>query len=167
VLDRHAYREAARDPLMTGPAVLLFVLASLVTSFVISQSPSVVTWLARVGAPLVATWLVFAAGRILGRKGTFTTTLRAIGFAQAVYFLGLLAFIPALAPVVRLVVSVVSFIGVWLGAAEAHDLRGWRSLVFPVVFLVVIVVVPVAVAALLAGAQLTLSALAQELGLAR
>jgi len=34
-----------------------------------------------------------------------------------------------------------------------------------VVFLVVIVVVPVAVAVLLAGAQFTLSALAQELGL--
>jgi len=113
----------------------------------------------------VATALVFAAGRLLGRKGSFTTTFRAVGFAHTIYVLGLLAFIPALKPVVRLVVSVVSFFAVWLGAAEAHDLRGWRGLVFPVVFVAVVVVGVVAVAALLAGAQFTLTTLAQELGL--
>jgi uncharacterized membrane protein YvlD (DUF360 family) len=167
VLDRSAYQEVVRDPLMTWPAALIVVLASLLTTFVVADSPSLVMWLARLGAPLVATFLVFVAGRLLGRKGEFTTTFRGVGFAHAVYVLGLLALIPALAPVVRLVVSVVSFVGVWMGAAEAHDLRGWRGLVFPVVFLVVVVVGVVAVATLLAGAHFTLSTLAQELGLSQ
>jgi hypothetical protein len=104
---------------------------------------------------------------LLGRKGEYSTTLRGVGFAHSIYVLGLLAFIPALAPVVRLVVSVMSFVGVWMGAAEAHDLHGWRGLIFPVVFLVVVVVSVVAVAALVAGAQFTLSTLAQEVGLSQ
>jgi hypothetical protein len=113
----------------------------------------------------VAILLVFITGRLLGRKGDLTTTFRGVGFAQAVYLLGLLAFIPALAPVVRLVLTLVSFFGVWMGAAEAHDLRGWRSLVFPVVFVAVVVVAVVAMNTLIAGAQFTLSSLGQELGL--
>jgi hypothetical protein len=167
VLDRRAYEEVVDDPLMTGPALLMVLLASLLTTFALASSPSLETWAARVGASLVATFLVFVAGRALSRRGDYTTTFRGVGFAHAVYFLGLLAFIPALAPVVRLVVSVALYIGVWMGAAEAHDLRGWRGLVFPVVFLVVVVVTPVAVAALFAGAQFTLSTLAQEIGLSR
>jgi hypothetical protein len=167
VLDQRAYEEVVRDPAMTWPAALIVALASLLTTVVVASSPSLAMWLSRLGASLVATALVFAAGRLLGRKGQFTTTFRGVGFAHAVYVLGLLALIPALAPVVRLVVSIVSFVGIWLGAAEAHDLRGWRGLVFPVVFLAVIVVVPVVVAVLLAGAQFTLSSLAQELGLSR
>ena len=165
VLDRDAYKEVVRDPLMTGPALLIIVLASLLATLGVTGHLDLAGWLSRAGGALVATALIFAAGRLLGRKGDYGTTLRGVGFAVAVYLFGLLALIPVLAPVVRLVLSVVSFIGVWMGAAEAHDLRGWRGLVFPVVFLVVIVVVPVAVAVLLAGAQFTLSALAQELGL--
>jgi len=167
VLDRSAYEQVVRDPLMTGPALLIIVLGALLTTLGAAGNLDLVIWLTRVGASLVATALLFAAGRVLGRRGDFTTTLRGVGFAHTIYVLGLLAFIPALAPVVRLVVSIVSFVGVWMGAAEAHDLRGWRGLVFPVVFLVVIVVAPVVVAVLLAGAQFTLSALAQEIGLSQ
>jgi uncharacterized membrane protein YvlD (DUF360 family) len=167
VLDRSAYQAAVRDPLMTGPALLIVVLATLLATFVVAPSPSLGTWLARLGATVVVILLVFMAGRLLGRKGDYTTTFRGVAFAHAVYVLGLLAFIPALAPVVRIVISVVSFIGVWMGAAEAHDLRGWRGLVFPLLFLVVVVVSVVAVAALVSGAQFTLSTLAQELGLSQ
>jgi hypothetical protein len=167
VLDRSAYQAAVRDPLMTGPALLIVVLATLLATFVVAPSPSLGTWLARLGATVVVILLVFMAGRLLGRKGDYTTTFRGVAFAHAVYVLGLLAFIPALEPVVRIVISVVSFIGVWMGAAEAHDLRGWRGLVFPLLFLVVVVVSVVAVAALVSGAQFTLSTLAQELGLSQ
>jgi hypothetical protein len=66
-----------------------------------------------------------------------------------------------------LLISVVSFVGVWMGAAEAHDLRGWRGLVFPVVFLVVVVAGVVGLAALVTGGHFTLGALARELGLSR
>jgi hypothetical protein len=167
VLDRSAYQEVVRDPRMTYPALLIVLLAALLRVLVGTGTSAQVTWLAQVGASLVAILLVFAAGRLVGRKGDFTTTFRTVGFAHAVYMLGLLALIPALAPVVRLVVTVVSFFGVWMGAAEAHDLRGWRGLVFPLVFLLVVVVVAVAVAVLVAGAQFTLSTVAQELGLSQ
>jgi uncharacterized membrane protein YvlD (DUF360 family) len=167
VLDRDAYREVVRDPAMTGPALLIVMLASLLVTLAVAPEPSVVGWLVRLGVSFMATAVIFAAGRLLGRKGSFTTTFRGVGFAQAVYVLGLLAFIPALAPVVRLVVSIVSFVGVWMGAAEAHDLHGWRGLVFPVMFLVVMVAGVVALLALLAGAQFTLSTLGVELGLSQ
>jgi hypothetical protein len=113
---------------------------------------------------LVAALLVLRPGGV-GRRRVYDD-VRAV-FAHTIYVLGLLAFIPALAPVVRLVVTLVSFVGVWLGAAEAHDLRGWRGLVFPLVFLLVVVVSAAAVAVLSGAAQLTWAALTQELGLSQ
>jgi hypothetical protein len=167
VLDRRAYREVVRDPLMTGPAVLILLVASALATFGVAQSLALTEWPARLASALVAPLLVFVAGRVLGRKGEFTTTLRAVGFANSIYVLGLLALIPALAPVVRIGVSVVALFAVWMGAAEAHDLRGWRSLVFPVAFLAATVVGALALAGLAGGLQITLSSLEQMRGLSQ
>ena len=46
-------------------------------------------------------------------------------------------FIPAMAQISSLAATLVTFLGVWLGAAQAHDLKGWRSLLLPVVAVVV------------------------------
>jgi len=51
-----------------------------------------------------------------------------------------------------------------VGAAEAHETKGWRTLVFPVVVVLFLVAVVFVVKTLAAGAQFTLSALAAEAG---
>jgi hypothetical protein len=60
----------------------------------------------------------------------------------------------------------VMFFTSWIGAVEAQKLRGWRSLLLPIVAIAVYVVGLVAIPALFAGAKVTLAAIAQTLGLA-
>ena len=113
----------------------------------------------------LAVLVVFGAGRLLGGEGSFTATLRGVGFAQAVYLLELLAFIPALSPLVRLITSILVFVAMWMAGLEAHELHGWRSLLLPVAGLLVVVISVVILGYLIAGAEFTIEALLQEAGL--
>ncbi len=164
-LDRAAYQEVARDPYMTGPAVLIGVLGLAVSVLVVLDSASALTVAGRLIAWPLIVLLLQLTGRVLGGKGTYTSTFRVTGFAYAGYFLGLLAFVPVVAPLARLLGALLAFLGVWLGAAQAHDLRGWRTLVLPVLFVVVVVVVVVVLRALFLGAAITFESLFGELGL--
>jgi uncharacterized membrane protein YvlD (DUF360 family) len=164
VLDRTAYREVVKDALMTGPALLISLLAALVQVLVLEGALNWALLGARFGLWLVAVLIVCMAGKLLSGKGTYTSTLRALGFAQIAWFLQLIAFIPVVAPLARLISLVVAFFAVWLGAAEAHETKGWRTLVFPVVAVLVLIAVVFVVKTLAAGAQFTLSALAAEAG---
>ncbi len=165
ILDRSAYTEVAGDPFMTGPAVLIGVVGIAATTWFGAEGWDWMRFLASVAAWLVAVALVQGAARILGGKGTYTATLRGIGFGSVGRLLVLLALLPDLAPAARFVAFVVSFFGAWLGAVEAHDLRGWRGLVLPVVNVIVLAAAVIIVAVLMGGAQLSLSTLAQSLGL--
>ena len=99
---------------------------------------------------------VYAAGRLLSRKGTYTRTMRTLGFAQATLLLELLTFIPVIAPVVRVVTTLLHFIAVWIAASEAHETRGWRTIIFPLVAIAVLVGIFIAIAAI--GGALSLTA---------
>ena len=57
------------------------------------------------------------------------------------------------------------FFTTWIGASEAQKLRGWRSLLLPVVAIAVFIIAIVVVPALFTGAQLTLQTWASALGL--
>ncbi len=81
------------------------------------------------------------------------------------YWLTLLSVIPVIGPLFRTIGFILAFLGVWLGAAQAHELRGWRTLVLPVVFVVVLVVVGVVLRALFLGAAITIDAFLQDAGL--
>ena len=50
-----------------------------------------------------------------------------------------------------MVASLVAFLGVWIGTAQAHQLRGWRTLLLPVLYLIVVVIVAVLLDVLLMG----------------
>jgi hypothetical protein len=65
----------------------------------------------------------------------------------------------------RAIGFLLAFLGVWLGAAQAHELRGWRTLVLPIVFVIVLVVVGVVLRALFMGAAITIEALFQDVGM--
>ncbi len=166
ILERSAYREVVQDALMTGPALLLAVLAALVEMIVMAGGFDGTFLVMRIGLWVLAVLVVFAAGRLLSGKGKFTTTLRAMGFAQIAWFLGLLTLIPPIAPVARLITVLFAFFAVWMGAAEAHQTKGWRTIVLPIIALLVLVVAAFVLRSLMAGAEFAFSALFSDLGLA-
>lgn len=164
-LDRRAYKEVADDPFMTGPAVLLLTFGA-VMAVLFSGGPVTPGAVAsRLVSELFSIALVYGAARLLGGRRSYTTTLRVVGFAQAVYVLAPLTLIQPLAPLARLIITVVAFVAVWLGASEAHALRGWRGLVLPVVALATLIVALFVLATMLSGAALTLEGLMRQLGL--
>ena len=59
-----------------------------------------------------------------------------------------------------------AFLAVWMGASEAHQTKGWRTVVFPVVAILVLVVVVFVARTLLAGLEFTMSALLADVGVA-
>ena len=167
VFSRSAYQEVVRDPYMTGPALLIALLSFLVIGAATAGTfdEAAVSTLSRLLSWFVGVLVMFAAGRLLGGSGSYTATLRGAGFAQVVYLLELLAFIPALSPLVRTITTILSFVAMWIAGVEAHELRGWRSILLPLVNVVVLTISLFVLANLVAGAEFTLESLLQEFGL--
>lgn len=165
LLDRWAYKSIVQDPSLTAPAVLIGLLASLLAAFFAPIGWRWQTFLARVVLWLLMTLVVYGAGRLLTRRGSYTATLRAVGFAHSTYLLLLLGLVPSLAPLSLFATAVVSFLAVWLGASEAHGTRGWKTLLLPLVVLLVFVVGAFVASVLLAGVQFTFSSLLQQIGM--
>jgi hypothetical protein len=87
-----------------------------------------------------------------------------MGFAKAVGVVELLALLPGLDSLAHFLVVVLGFFAVWIGAAEAHETRGWRTLVFPVVLVLVFVLGTAVVGMLVQGAEFTVQSLVSALG---
>ena len=116
---------------------------------------------------LFAVLLVSGTGRLLTRKGSYTRTLRALSFARATAILELLVFLPILGPIAYILGSLVAFVATWMGAAEAHETRGWRTIVLPFLALASFIIVPVLLLALIGGAVITVESVLGQLGLVR
>jgi hypothetical protein len=165
ILDRQAYREIVQDVYMTGPAILIGILGTIIEGFSRAEVNHWEMALGRVFYWLVAVLILFLTGRLLGGKGTFTSTLRGTGFAKAVYVLDFLMFIPVIAPLVRFIVSILGFFAMWIGAAEAHELRGWRSIVLPFASIAVLLLSFFILGTLFEGFAFTIETLAIDFGL--
>ena len=165
VLERSAYREVVQDPYMTGPAVLIALAASVLAGIVTAGTVQPLALLGQVLGWLLGVLIVFGGGRLLGGSGSFTATLRGMGFAQGAYVFVLLGLIPALEPLARLIVTVLSFMTTWFAGIEAHGLRGWRSILLPLAVLAVLVLSLVILGVLLAGTEFTIESLLREAGL--
>ena len=61
---------------------------------------------------------------------------------------------------------VLAFFAAWMGASRAHKLKGWRSLLLPVLVVLVLFVGAFILEVLVAGLEFTLATLARNLGLA-
>ncbi len=175
VLDRSAFREVARDAYMTGPAWLIGLL-SLVLALLFNRTGSPLTSsLQRLGYWLFTVLAVYVTGQRLtrgkraqGGQPTLLEVFRALGFAQGAYVFLLLALIPPLAPVALLLSTVINFFATWVGAAAVHDIpRGWRTLLFPIATIIVVILVSFIVTVLLQGVAFSLQTLAQGLGLSQ
>ncbi len=168
VLDRSAYKTVVRAPLMTGPALLLGLAGAALAAIELTTPETRLMGMA--GAMLgwlVAVLFVAIAGRLLTRKNRYTPTLRAMGFARTAGILTLLdLIIPPMAPLGLLASTAVGFLGAWIGASEAFETRGWKTVVLPIVALAVMVMAPLLVIMLFQGAVLGLTSVLQQMGLA-
>ena len=171
ILERPAYREVAERGDMTGPAVLLSLAGALGASFAEQNFTTagglLLQMTIRFGLWFVAVAIIHAAARVLRGKGTFTRTFRVLGFVQTIHLLGLLSVVPAVAPLVSVATTLLSFFATWLGVAQAHELRGWRTLVLPILYLAIGILGVLAALSLVGGADFAISTLAARFGLSQ
>jgi len=166
VLQRATYASVARDVTVTGPALLIaFVCAFLAT--IDQPGPwqpehAVVNFMIW----LLGVILITTAARALGGRYSMTRSMRALGFAHSVSVLNLIARVAVLAPAINGLTLILSFIAYWLAATEAQELRGWRSLLLPIVGFLLPVAALTVLAVLAEGAAFTIQSLMQQVGLA-
>jgi uncharacterized membrane protein YvlD (DUF360 family) len=164
LLSRDAYREIARDIAMTGPALLIALLSQILQSLNNLERFDIVDILVRYSVWFIAILLLFLTARILRGKADYTTTLRVAGFAQSAHLLELLGFIPVIGPLARILALVLSLVGVWIGTATANELKGWRTILLPVIYVATVVISVYFIMAAIEGAALTFDGLLQDFG---
>ena len=128
-LDRATFRAVANDPFMTGPAILIAFLASALQSILRQGGLDVLDILTRLVFWFISVLVVFGGARLLGGKGDYPATLRALGFAQSAFIIELLSFIAPLASIAHFIAVIVAFFAMWVGISEAHGLKGWRTVI--------------------------------------
>jgi hypothetical protein len=165
VLDRWAFRQAAYDPYMTGPALLITGVTTLLLTLVARGGFDAAEWGTRLGSWFVSVVIALGAARLVGGKSDFTTTLRAVGFAQTAFLLEGLTVIPLLAGIAGASAFVLAFLGTWIGVTEAHKLHGWRTLLFPVLMFALGFVGVALLDILLRGTELSLFEVGRALGI--
>ncbi|HEY53620.1 MAG TPA: hypothetical protein G4N94_09210 [Caldilineae bacterium] len=159
VLDTGTYREVADDPYMTGPALLMLILGVIFGGF---TTLGVYSWTQMIGevfSALLLVFFVFLTARVLGGTGSFTRTLRTVGFAYVTRFYSVLAFLPAVGDAAKLITLMISIVAVWIAGVQAHRLQGWRSILFPIIVIVVFLLSLAMVNILLEGAAFTIQSL--------
>ena len=165
LLEAGAYREIAQDAYMNAPAVLIALVFSASSSLGRMRQFDPLNMLGAFFGWFVAVAVIFGGARALKGKGDFSSTVRVVGFAHVGNLLYLLAFFPAMAQISSLAATVVTFIGIWLGAAQAHDLKGWRSLLLPFVAILVTVISLFIIYILARGLGMTLDTFMQSIGI--
>jgi uncharacterized membrane protein YvlD (DUF360 family) len=163
-LNRDAYREIARDAYMTGPALLIMLVSQIIQSFNSLQRFDVIDILIRYGIWFITVLFLSLTIRLLRGKADYTSTLRAVGFAQSAQLLNILFFIPVIGPLARIFALVLTLVGVWIGTAISGDLRGWRTLLLPVVYIATMVISLYFIVAVIEGLGIEIDGLLREFG---
>jgi Yip1 domain len=165
LLDRWAFRQAAFNPYMTGPALFIGLVTTLVVTLLTSGGFNLAEWMTRLGTWFIGTLFVYGAARLLGGKGDFTSTLRATGFAQTSNLLEVLVLVTPLAPLARIAAFIVTFLATWIAASEAQKLHGWRTFLLPVAALVIFIASAFVLNILWNSAAISLDSLVRAYGL--
>jgi uncharacterized membrane protein YvlD (DUF360 family) len=165
-LDKNTYHQIAKNAYMTGPALLIGLLAAVIQSWEADGSINIANILLRYVGWLLTVLFLTGTARLLRGKQKFTATLRVSGFAQSAHILELLVFIPVIGPIARFLALVLTFFGVWIGTSIANKLRGWRTILLPIVYLLVIVLTFVFLITIIQGTAFTVDSLLTDFGLA-
>ncbi len=165
--DREAFRGVVADPLMTGPALLIAIVGTFLYTLAVRGlvGSDLILVSTRLISLLVSTLVMFGAGYLLTRKGSFAKTARAVGFAQSPSVLLPLALYAPIANVILFIVTALTLIGVWMGAAEAFRTTGWKTAVLPFIYLFVYFVGAAAITVISGAAVLTVQSVLQTLGI--
>jgi hypothetical protein len=164
-LNREAYRDIAKDAYMTGPALLISFLMHILISLNDQGQFDPVNILVRFGVWFVSILFLYLAARVLRGKADFTSTLRVAGFAQSAHILEVLGFIPVIGPIARFMALFLALFGIWIGTATAHELKGWRTILLPLVYVATLVIAVVFLVAVIEGTAFTVDGLLQDIGL--
>jgi len=164
VFDRDAYKTVAKDPMMTGPALLIALIAIIIEALMFSKQFSIGGALFALALFFVNTLMIYLAARLLRGKANYTQTFRAFSFGHVIYALAIFALIPGLEPIMRVVVTIGAVIAVWVAVSEAHGILGWRTLVLPFVTIVMMIVVVLALRLLVEGTAMSVDALMSAFG---
>jgi hypothetical protein len=164
-LHREAYQQIANDAYMTAPALLIAFLAQLLRSLNNQEGFDLTMVLLNFAVWIVVLITLQIAALILRGKANFGATLRVAGFAQSAHILELLGFIPVIGPVARFSATLISLIGIWIGTATAHQLKGWRTLLLPVVYLIVFSIGFLFLMAVFRGTEFAIESLLLPFGL--
>jgi len=163
VLDRAAYQEVVHNHKMTGPAFVLGLVLSFFQGYInADRNVGLLALMSPIGW-LFGVLAVFLTGRLLTHRGSYTKTLRALGFAQAARVILLVSFVPVLAPLALFLSTTLTFIATWMGAAVAHQTRGWRTIILPLVLLFIIVLIPVMLLLMFGGVALSVESIIGQL----
>lgn len=164
-LSREAYHKITKDAYMTGPALLIAFLAQILQSFINQGQLDVVNILMRYVIWFIAVLILYFAARILRGKANYTATLRVTGFALSAYIFEVLDFLPIIGPIARFLALLLTFFGVWIGNSTAHELKGWRSFLLPIIFIATIVVTIYFLTSVIEGTIFTIEGLLEDFGL--
>lgn len=161
--DQAAYLKIARDPYQTGPALVIWVCASLLT--LIYLPPTWQNMLINLSVIPLASLTVWLAGRALKSRQDFLPVWRTTLFAQLSYLWLLVGIIPPLRQVAPFVAIGMTFLNTWIGANAALELRGWKTVILPVIALVFAIFGAWALRTIALGAEYTLESLLEAVGL--
>ncbi|MGB7095552.1 MAG: YIP1 family protein, partial [Anaerolineales bacterium] len=164
-LSRAAYQAIAKDAYMTAPALMIALLSQILQSLNNEGSLDIVNILLRYGVWFLAVLFLYLAAFLLRGKADYTSTLRLAGFAQSAHLLEIFGFVPVIGPAVRFLALLLAFFGVWIGVSTAHELRGWRTLLLPVIFIATTVITVVFLAGVIEGTTLAIDSILQDFGL--
>jgi len=164
ILDRASFQRVVDDPYMTGPALLIALVMTLATTIITGRRFDLLLIANDLLFFFIGAAVVFAAGWLLTKRGTYTRTFRVLGFAQFVYVLEVFVLLPRTGGAVQLFILALGFLMTWLGVATAHNVRGWRAALLPIIAFLVVIVASTAVGLLLAGAGYTVEALLGSIG---
>jgi uncharacterized membrane protein YvlD (DUF360 family) len=162
MLDPSAYQAVVADQRMTAPGLLLG--PGLLAIYVLARGESPAAIPVQVAVWFLGILAIHAAGRLLADNGSYTRTLRGLGFANVMTLFEMIRLIPALAPVAGPAGALLGFVAIWMGAAAAHRAQGWRSLVLPILGVFFVVAAPLLVYSMLGGAIFSLESLLTRLG---
>jgi hypothetical protein len=168
ILDRTAFRAIADTNGLTGPALLLSLLGAATAAFV--EIPALGAGFLGAFAGRFLLWLLgvlilHGTARVLRGQATFAQTFRVMGFVQVVELFSLLRFFEPIAPLVIIGVALLSVFAAWLAVAEAHRLRGLRTIALPALYFAILILGGLALAAVFSGFNLSLESIAARFGL--
>jgi hypothetical protein len=160
-----SFQKIANDPLMTGPALLIVLVFEILVSYALLDQFDFLTTLSLLGWWLVSTVILYMTARILRGEGKFDKAFRIAGFTHVSFILMIVAIVPVLSELAIILAFLMKLFTLWVGMSVGYQIRGWRALVLPVVFLAVWIIGYGFIGNTIQGLLISLNELLSDIGM--